>query len=340
MTRRGYCFAGLAFLFVNVMTVTPSHADCAVTGSTGSGGQVVVCTGPDTDGYDGTANGDDVTVQPGATVTDAADDDAIAVGAGADIITVNGGTVTAVNNDALSGGDGVDTITVHAGSLDAEEDAIDGDAQDDIITVNGGTLHGDEQAVDGGDGSDTITINGGILTSTDDEVVKGGAGNDIVSITGGSLTTPNEDVIDTDEGNDVVSIANATLTTLDEPDHVAVQLDIGNDQLTLGNGAVIVGNEDGLLDGGDGTDTLVFAMTVPQSDLAAVQAAIAAASPAGDSITINGLTYTWEDFETLVDQVEAELSVTGIPALGLPGMVLLALILASVGVFLLRSGLS
>jgi hypothetical protein len=322
---------------VAVVPAVPLLADCAVTGATGSGGQVVVCTASDTDGYDGTANGDEITIQPGATVTDPADDDAIIGNAGEDVITMNGGTVTAAMNDALAGGDGNDVITVHAGNLDGEEDAVDGDPGDDVLTVNGGVLVADEQCVDGGDGDDTININGGTLTC-DDEVLKGEAGAENITITGGSLTSTGEDVIDTDEGDDVVSIRNATLTTQDEPGHVAINLDSGDDQLTLGDGAVIQGNVEGLIEGGDDTDTLIFAMTVPEGDLAAVQAAIAAANPAGDSLTINGETYTWQNFESLVDQVEAQSpGAPEIPALGVPGLVLLALLLVGAGALLMRS---
>jgi hypothetical protein len=332
MNARAYVVA----MFVMAGFVSPqlALADCADVGDTGSGGDIIVCTGADPDGYDGTANGDDVTVQPGASVIDPVGDDAIFTADGADTVTVNGGTVTAVFNDGIAGGNGADTITVNAGTLDAEEDAIDGDDDDDVITINGGTVHGDDSCADGGGGFDTITVNGGNLTAggfcidndegdgqititggtllSGDEVVKGHDGQNVVTITGGTLTSSDEDVIDTDAGDDIVSIKNATLTTQDEPDHVAVQLDTGDDQLTLGNGAVIQGNQNGLIDGGDHNkgDTLTFDMTVPAGDLAALQAAIAGANPAGDSITINGETYTWINFEELVDslsgQVESE----------------------------------
>jgi len=79
-------------------------------------------------------------------------------------------------------------------------------------------------------------------------------------------------------------------------------------------------------------------MTVPEGDLAAVQAAIAAAHPASDSLTINGETYTWQNFESLVDQVEVQSpGAPEIPALGVPGLVLLALLLVGAGALLMRS---
>ena len=51
---------------------------------------------------------------------------------------------------------------------------------------------------------------------------------------------------------------------------------------------------------GDDNDTLTFAQEVPPEELAEITAAILAADPAGDTITINGKTYTWVNFEGLL----------------------------------------
>ena len=75
-----------------------------------------------------------------------------------------------------------------------------------------------------------------------------------------------------------------------------------NDTVRLGTGARI----DGLVDCGNGNeDSLVFTMTVPQDQIASISSQIAAANPAGGSITINGLFYEWEDCEELVNELNS-----------------------------------
>ncbi|MCS7070819.1 MAG: hypothetical protein NZM00_04885, partial [Anaerolinea sp.] len=68
--------------------------------------------------------------------------------------------------------------------------------------------------------------------------------------------------------------------------------------VVAGQGAAIIGT----INGGPGIDGLGFAFTVNVPSLAAanaISAAIAAASPAGGTITIGLLTYTWTNFEAL-----------------------------------------
>ncbi|MGQ9910471.1 MAG: hypothetical protein ACUVS2_16720, partial [Candidatus Flexifilum sp.] len=86
----------------------------------------------------------------------------------------------------------------------------------------------------------------------------------------------------------------------------AITCDLGDDTVTISAGAVsghgaVIG---GPIDGGDGTDVLRFAFTVNVSSMAeasAISAALAGASPAGGTITIAGVVYTWLNFESLLD---------------------------------------
>ena len=70
--------------------------------------------------------------------------------------------------------------------------------------------------------------------------------------------------------------------------------------VVAGAGAAVIGT----IDGGTGVDGLGFAFTVTvgsQAEADALSAAIAAASPAGGTITIGGVPYAWTNFEILYD---------------------------------------
>lgn len=229
-----------------------AYADCAVTGALGSIGQIVECSGADTDGYLGTVRPDDVSVLADATVS-VDIGDAIDTSSSDDTITVNGGSIYAPDR-GIDGGGGPDTITINDGSVSGSAGIV-GNTGDDRITINGGSVTAISTGIDGGSGDDTITINGGII-SGDGRAVRGGSDNDTVILAG-----------------------DATITGLIQAD-----------------GTALVGT----------ADILRFAMTVPADDLAALQAALLAAVPAGGSIVINSYTYSWENFETIEDNLTVE----------------------------------
>ncbi len=323
------------------------QADCQAVGTTPDGGEIVVCTDVDPDGYDGTVNGDDITIQPGATVNGS---DGIETDSGNDSITMLGGTVD-VTDDGLSGDDDDDLIVVSAGTIIAAGDGIHGRGGSDTIRIHGGTITAGDNAINGGSSADVITMTGGSITTTIDgpvgaingeggsdvitvtggtiigatESLKGGSGSDTITVTGGDLTAIDEEVIDADGDDDVISLANATLTVTDLGRPV-VTADSGNDEVTLQDGLVF----NSFFDGGDDFDTLVFAMTVPVDEIAALAAALAAADPAGDSLTINGTTYDWVDFEELVADFQVQgLAIPTASQVGL-GILMSALALAAV----------
>lgn len=99
----------------------------------------------------------------------------------------------------------------------------------------------------------------------------------------------------------------------------AIEAGSGDDLVEIGDNATI----NGLIDGGSGNDTLRFSKAVPAADLAGLQSALATADPVSDSITINGETYTWEDFEIIEDNLKAADPVANIPSLQFWGMLLL-----------------
>jgi Thrombospondin type 3 repeat len=226
------------------------YADCAVTGALGSSGQVVECSGTDTDGYSGTVYPDDVSVLADATIS-VDIEDAIDTNSAADTITVNGGSISAPAR-AIDGGSGPDVITINAGSVSGSAGIV-GNSGNDSITINGGSVTATSTAIDGGNSDDTITINGGTI-SGDGRALRGGGGNDTVILAGDS-----------------------TITGLIQADSVVE--DAGTN------------------------DILRFAMAVPAADLAALQATLAAATHAGGSITINGYTYSWANFEVVEDNL-------------------------------------
>jgi hypothetical protein len=196
----------------------------------------------------------------------------------------NAGNDTVINggwlNGSAYGGADSDTV-VNLGGANATN--LYGDAGNDSVFNGGyliGTLFGGigndtlvnaafafAQAADLGDGDDQFT-NGGWLNST----LQCGAGNDTVSV-GGYI----QGGIACGDGNDLVYILNGVVA---------------------GQGAAVIGT----INGGNGSDGLGFAFTVNVPSLAAanaISAAIAAASPAGGTITIGSMTYTWANFEAL-----------------------------------------
>lgn len=162
-----------------------AYADCAVTGATGSGGEIVMCTGADTDGYDGTINGDDLTIPAGATVSRA-----------------SGDTVNLDDDD--------DVVLISGGSITSTVDAIEAGNGDDVITMTSGSVIGDSDGMRLGSGNDTLIITGGVVTGIDDQGIEGGSGNDYISISDAVIT--GDAAIKTDSGDDVVEIGdNATI---------------------------------------------------------------------------------------------------------------------------------
>lgn len=116
------------------------------------------------------------------------------------------------------------------------------------------------------------------------------------------------------------------------PGSPSVDLREGDDTVSVGDGVVLAGH----LEGGPGVDELIFTQSLAPADCAAAIAAVEAADPAAGSITIEGLVYEWSGFETLTPAFDC-LTVTEVPALSWRGLLALGLLLAALGVGVLRA---
>jgi hypothetical protein len=241
------------------------------------------------DGTVNTGNGGNDTLQVDGLVIIVIGDSTVGDG-GDDSITVDG-FVLGVIGDGATGDGGNDTIIVNGTAIDVTGDSagdgLTGDGGNDTIIINGGANDVSGDDADGNGGDDTIIINGVVDNVYGDSVTANG-GDDIIIINGLVNADVTGDCTFSGDGGD---------------DHIIVNGEVGGDVLgdcvggvggddtvTIGNGAIIVG----LLDGEDGFDTLEFD-AISQEDLNAL-----GLDPAGGSITIGGITYTWANFESLI----------------------------------------
>jgi len=215
----------------DLLTVTASSSDAAMTVTANTGSRATITTGDGADtvtvGDGGTALLNSVTTGKGNdTITSGAGADTINAGAGANKVTSGAG------NDTVTGGDGADVIDTGEGDdqITAAKgaDSITAGAGNDTVTTTDGN-----DTVIGGTGNDNITTNKGndsivagdgndtVVSGTGSDYVEGGAGNDNITVSTG------DDTVDGGAGNDTITVQ------------------------TLSNGDSLVG--------GDGTDTLTIA---------------------------------------------------------------------------------
>ncbi|MBL8154230.1 MAG: hypothetical protein JNM70_08605 [Anaerolineae bacterium] len=230
--------------------------------------------------------------QPNGTAADdtiiCSGDDANGIqgAAGSDTITVQpGATVnnSIIGDTVLIGPGGNDTIinygSVTGTGVDAQT-GLNGDIEGDVV-------------LNGNGGNDLIINYGSVAGDIDGDTADGDGGDDVIinyGVVGDDLD--GDDV--TGQGGDD-QITNAGVVNGD------IDASGGDDRVTLMNGASGGADHALYIDGGDGSDVLVFAFVVnsPQ-DYDALSAQIAAAQPSGGSITIHGETFTWANFEQLV----------------------------------------
>jgi hypothetical protein len=116
------------------------------------------------------------------------------------------------------------------------------------------------------------------------------------------------------------------------PGFPSVDVGEGNDAVAVGDGVVLSGH----IEGGAGVDELIFTQTLAAADCVAAIEELVTADPAAGSITIAGLVYAWSGFETLTPAFDC-LPLTEVPALSPPGLLALGLLLAALGVGVLRA---
>lgn len=218
---------------------------------------------------------------------------------GNDNITVNG-PVDDVFGDNAAGSGGSDTITLTAlaNVFTVSGDYTTGGGANDTITNNGlvrGGIAGDTIFGTGAAGSDTITntLTGVAAIIVGDGITgTGAAGGDNI-VNAGTVVT---DIY----GDYVVLPGSSVPSGLGAGDTItnrglvggAIYAEGGDDTVNLQNGTN--GGSDNLLfiDGGTGTDTLNFELT-----LTAVTNAYG--TPTSGVATLNGITYQWANFESV-----------------------------------------
>jgi hypothetical protein len=296
--------------------------DCDGTAGDDNGVNAIVCTavGPAPDADYGLGLGDDEFTLDGAadpadSVTgDGLEDGSVNTGNGGNDTLQVDGLVLVVIGDYTVGDGGDDSITVDGFVLAVLGDGSTGDGGNDTIIVNGTafdvTGDGAGDGLTGDGGNDTIIVNGGAGDVTGDNA--DGNGGDDTIIINGVVDNVYGDSVTVNGGDDTIVInglvnfdvtGDCTFTGDGGDDHITVNGEVGgdvvgdcvggvggDDTITIGNGAII----GGLLDGEDGFDTLEFD-AITQADLDAL-----GLDPAGGSITIGGITYTWLNFESLI----------------------------------------
>lgn len=250
----------------------------------------------DEDGLESSGNGGNDHITINGIVTSCVDGDNVDGDGGNDTIIINGEVQCEVAGDYAGGNGGDDTITINGevhSSVSGDIALLDGG--DDIITINGdvgGDVYGDESGGDGGNDRITLASSGTIGGDVYGDSSGGNGGNDTITINGVVAGDIYGDWADGDGGNDTIVI-NGTVAGDIYAD--AVLGTGGDDRVELGAGA----NVGGIIYGEDGFDTLVFTFLL-QNQLNGLD-------PAGDSLTHNGQTYTWANFERLLGTLIAAL---------------------------------
>ena len=331
---------------VLVLIVTLIHSQgafaqgCVVTGSTPEGGQVVVCSGVDTNGLETTVLADEVTVEPDADLS-RGDDNVIRTFDGNDLVRMNGGRIETdgAGNDCINLGVDSDEFHMTAGTLICHEDGVlSFGGGNKIFTVEGGSItvldtpDGEEALQSGGD-DDEFYISGGQITGFD-AAIDSLSGNDTIIVTGGMLKTLDDgedSTIDAGGDNDLISVSNALVDGTLAENGVAVGAGSGDDTVRLGTRAEILG----LTSGGADVDMLVFEMAVNESQIPSLCRVILSMDPDEGSIAINGLLYEWIDFEEILCELVPG-DVESIPTLSEWGLIATVVVLGIAGLLAIR----
>jgi hypothetical protein len=256
-----------------------------------TGNDTVIC---DVDPPPGEENlgldlGDDTYTQDAGATTNNVGGDALndgsasAADGGNDTITIVGDVLFVVSGDATSQNGGDDTITIagDVGGVMGDDAGLDGG--DDVIIIDG-TASGVLGDSSGGNGGDDIIIINGLVSFVEGDLSGGDGGDDIIIINGtaGDVIGDNVGGIG---GNDTIYIYGTVNTVCGDCAGVD-----GDDTVILGVNAEVIIE----VNGQGGTDVLKFA-AISQKDLDAL-----GLDPAGGTITLNGHTYTWLNFESLI----------------------------------------
>jgi len=173
------------------------------------------------------------------------------------------------------------------------------------LVFHSGTINADGHAIFFNNGDSTVHINGGTLIPNFGEAIETNDGEDSIVLSGGNFNPGNTgQTIGTGAANDTVRIERVTSFS-------------------------------GLIDGeeGDG-DTLIFAQRILSNDECnMLREQIASLNPADDSITINGILFTWINFEIIEEELRCSDSV---PTMTEWGFIVLVMALGIVGFMVIR----
>lgn len=254
-------------------------------------GHVTGCV--DGDGVDGDGGNDVITITVTGQVDCSVNGDYSAAAGGDDQIYVYGLVGNIAGDYAGSGGN--DLIILGATGLvdfDVSGDGLAGlgDGGDDTLYIYGdvfGVVAGD-YTLFGDGGNDVILINGQVSDVAGDDVA-GNGGNDVIIINGFVAFDVTGDCAGGDGGDDAIIINGEVDGDVLGDCVVGVG---GDDTITIASGAYVGGD----IDGEDGTDTLQFTFLTQEQ--------ASRLDPSAGSLTYNGETYNWFNFEQLIGLLE------------------------------------
>ncbi len=290
---------------------------------------------PDLNGIQEEFNNNNLTVNvlPGAGIDTEGTPFAacIRTGNGTSIFDVNGADFNCEDDGINSKGNNTFNITDSTFKVgESIGEAIITSPGVNIINVLRSILDGGIFAINVTGGSTTTNVTDSTLTGRSEALCMGGI-NVIDLLRSQILCDENTgtecDAVDFSFEDDEITVVESLIRAGDTSDSDAIECGPGNDTTTLGTGANLIGR----IACGPDFDTIIFAMDVPEEALPLVSSQIAAANPAGDTLVINGLTYTWTDCELLVSQLNGVRNVRPIPTLSEWGLIALAGVLGIVG---------
>lgn len=243
-------------------------------------------------GIIGGAGNNQITVEKGTTINGPFFGDGV-IGNGGDDTIINNGTT-------VSDGDGTGK------NGDIEGDVATGNGGNDVIVNNGavaGDMDGDTALGNGG--NDTLINNGSVGDDMDGDNASHNGGDDLIinnGIVGGDIEADDNTTAKNSRGGNDIIVVNGTVEGSVFGDF-GVEIG-GDDTIILQNGANGGSDHDMYIDGNDGNDKLIFNFTVnDQSTLDTLASQIASADPASGSLSFNGQTFTWKNFERLQNQL-------------------------------------
>jgi IPTL-CTERM motif len=383
--NRYLLFTSCFFLTLLIPSIYAS-ANCFITGMIPGQGNIVVCdnNAPNPDpngvqvGVESTNNNDEITVETGASINNAAGR-AISTGLGADLITVYPGTGNIKGSGAnisLGTEGSNNTMVVHGGNLsngilfeDGSGNSVEfgnatinavfgngivfGNGSGNSATIHSGIINGDNNGIffNNGDNNSVEFSNATITAGNNGIFFNNGANRSLV-FHSGTINSDNNAIF-FNNGDSTVHINGGTLI----PDFgAAISTNDGEDGIVLRGGNINPGNAgqtiitgaandtvriervssfSGLIDGeeGDG-DTLIFAQAIPDSEeCSALREQIASLNPADDSITIDGILFTWINFEIIEEELRCPDS---IPTMTEWGFIVLVVALGIFGLLAIK----